>query len=342
MDALINAGELKRLGRCDPAQTECRLGWAMSGVEFRARCTEVSVEMDCDYSEQCPWMSVLLDDAPVARFPLQRGRHRYLALAGLDGDTARRIALVRDTQPIPGDERMRVEVQAVWLAGERLPDGPQRKIIEFAGDSLTSGEGTVGAVGEEQWRMAFMSASHTYAQMLCEKLGAEGRWVSQSGWGVCRSWDGDEGCRIPAVYDQVCATDPRGNADYDFAAHPADVVIVNLGTNDSTPMAALRGRERKAYREAFEKGAEAFLRQIRSRYPRAQILWCYGMCEKRLWREINAAAEALRADGDEQVHALLLPACRQAEIGSRMHPGQASHRRAAELIAQKLQSLGVC
>ena len=340
MEQTIAAGKLKRLGRFD-SENPGRLGWAMSGVELMVRCTEMSVEIDCDYGDQCPWMGVLVDDAPVARFALRRGRHRYVALAGLDEGTARRIAIVRDTQPIPGDERMRVEIVQVSFEGERLADEPRRLHMEFAGDSLTSGEGTVGAVGEEQWRSPFMSAMNTYAQILCAAFGAQGSWISQSGWGVCRSWDGQESCRIPAVYEQVCANDPAGGKAHDFTSHPADVVIVNLGTNDSTPMAALKGAARRAYREQFLKGAEDFLRQIRAHHSGAQILWCYGMCEKQLQREIAAAVEHRRADGDERVHFLLLPACREKEIGARMHPGVNYHRRAAELIAEKIRAIGI-
>ena len=41
-----------------------------------------------------------------------------------------------------------------------LPDPEYR--LEFVGDSITSGEGTMGPVGEEDWISAFFSAENTY------------------------------------------------------------------------------------------------------------------------------------------------------------------------------------
>jgi hypothetical protein len=51
------------------------------------------------------------------------------------------------------------------------------------GDSITSGEGTVGAVYEEDWISAFFSAENTYPRMVADALSAEYRVISQSGWG---------------------------------------------------------------------------------------------------------------------------------------------------------------
>lgn len=55
--------------------------------------------------------------------------------------------------------------------------------LEFVGDSITSGEGTVGAVYEEDWISAFFSAENTYPRMVADALSAEYRVISQSGWG---------------------------------------------------------------------------------------------------------------------------------------------------------------
>ena len=55
--------------------------------------------------------------------------------------------------------------------------------LEFVGDSITSGEGTVGAIYEEDWISAFFSAENTYPRMVADALSAEYRVISQSGWG---------------------------------------------------------------------------------------------------------------------------------------------------------------
>lgn len=93
------------------------------------------------------------------------------------------------------------------------------------GDSITSGEGTVGAVYEEDWISAFFSAENTYPRMVADALSAEYRVVSQSGWRIVTGWDGNVENKIPPFYTQVCGllTGERNASlgalqDYDFEA----------------------------------------------------------------------------------------------------------------------------
>lgn len=333
---MIPARDLKRLGRYHQEDDTCTLGFSMSGVKLRAACTEVSVEISCEYGEHSPWMGVLVDGGPVGRFPLQQGTHWYAALAGMDAAFPHEIAIVRDSQPVPEDaHRQFIRIENVRVTGEMQPCGKPAMVIEFAGDSLTSGEGTVGPVSALEWRMAYMSAMSTYAQMVCCALGAEGRWISQSGWGIHAAWDGDLTRCIPLIYEQTCATDASGKQAYDFAAHPADWVIINLGTNDGAPLSRLKGRARAAYRQAFYQDALAFLRQIRRLNPSAHILWVYGMCGHPLEKEIQ---QAIAEANDSKTHYLRVPQCRGDEIGSRQHPGQASHRKVAQAIVKRINA----
>ena len=338
MERIIPAESLKRLGRFDPEQKGCVLGWAMSGVKLRAACSQLMVEINCDYGDQSPWMGVLVDEAPMARFALRRGTHWYPVLSGMDAGCAHDISIVRDTQPVYGDAQMKVEILNISLDGDVLPLADKQMVIEFVGDSLTSGEGVVGAPKDAEWRLAYLSAMNTYAQLAAAELDAEGRWVSLSGWGVHCSWDAHEEFRIPAVYHQVCGADANGSAAYDFAQQPADVVVINLGTNDGTPMQPLQGRARSRYRKTFCEDTKAFLRQVRQCNPHALILWAYGMCGRPLEKEIRQAVAARREEGDLRVDYLRLPACPGEEIGSRQHPGAAYHRRAGKMIAEYIRA----
>ena len=228
-NVLIPACQLKRLGRYCKEDPVCTLGFSMSGVALRAACTEMEVEIDCAYGAHSPWMGVLVDGAPVGRFPLRQGRHWYPALAGMDAAFPHEIAIVRDSQPVPEDSAQQfIRIENVRITGEVQPSETPSMVIEFAGDSLTSGEGTQGPKNALEWRMAYMSAMNTYAQMVCCELHAEGRWISQSGWGIHAAWDGDETRCIPLIYDQVCATDEAGKQPYDFTHRPADWVVINL------------------------------------------------------------------------------------------------------------------
>lgn len=117
--------------------------------------------------------------------------------------------------------------------GEFLPLPAPAYRLEFIGDSITSGEGAIGAKQEEDWVSAFFSAVPHYARLTAEALGAEWRIISQSGWGLLSGWDNDPRHRVMDYYEQVCGVAAGAHnaalgarQPYDFAAWPADAVII--------------------------------------------------------------------------------------------------------------------
>ena len=73
------------LGRHDPKEERTSLWWSGSGVRVKLACKTLEAEITASARDHAPWMGVLMDGAPVARFPLLPGTHRYPLLAGLDG-----------------------------------------------------------------------------------------------------------------------------------------------------------------------------------------------------------------------------------------------------------------
>ncbi len=327
------------IGRRDEAGDPLRLFWVGSGVVMNAKLALLSVQVEADWSEQVPWMALAVDDAVVARFPLSRGIHEYTLLAGMDPEAAHRIRLTRDTQPMENDERLITRICGIGLEGELL-QAVRRKRIEFIGDSLTSGEGLAGPTGASEWKTVWMSGAGTYAAQACALLDAEGEWISQSGWGIVTDWLNDRRHTLPGIYSEICALNAGGRIPYDFSAHPADAVVINLGTNDANAMGSLNPDERKLREEEVYKAVGAFLKRIRDVRPGIPILWTCGMCGGEmnglLERAVSTAAQEF---ADDLITFCALPACSADELGSLGHPGYLSHRRCAALIAQKLKPL---
>jgi len=344
MDGLLWEREIRQmenvrlLGRLDLRQPAFSMFWTGSGVELRLRCTTLEMEIEADYELQCPWLGVMVDGAPVSRFPLLRGRHAYTLLAGMDETIAHTVTVVRETQPVAEDTRLFVRAHIIRSDGEVLPLRPRTLAIEFVGDSLTSGEGLIGPRDAMEWRTIWLSGMHTWAQEVCRLMNAQGRWVSQSGWGVSRSWDGNREQRIPRIYDSVCAVERGGEAAYDFSANPVDAVVINLGTNDAAPLGKLECRAREEAAAQTRRAAEDFLRQVRARNPRAYLLWAYGMCGEEIAPLLRAAVRTVRREGDTRVGYVRLPVCPGGGQGSREHPGRENHARAAAAVARHLQA----
>ena len=343
MDGLLWGKEIRQaecmrlLGRFDPRQPVLPLFWTGSGIELHIRCRELDLELECDYDMQCPWLGVMVDGAPVARFALERGRRYYTLLAGMDETVAHTVTVVRDTQPVAEDERLFVHAHRLRSDGELLPLPERALRIEFIGNSLTSGEGLIGPRGAMEWRTIWLSGMESWAMEVCREMNAQGRWLSQSGWGVYWSWDGNREHRIPRIYDAVCAVERGGDAPYDFAANPVDAVVINVGTNDASALSRLEGREKEAAAAAIRGAAVDFLRQVRRRNPEAFILWVYGMCGGDIAPLLRSAVREVRSEGDHRVSYVQLPECPEGGLGSREHPGRGSHRSAALAVVRRLK-----
>ncbi len=345
MDGLLWEKEIRQaehvrlLGRFDPQQPVLPLYWTGSGVEMRICCTELDLELECDYDIQCPWLGVMVDGAPVARSALARGRHFYTLLAGMDRTVAHTVTVVRDTQPVQEDGRLFVHAHRLRSDGELLPLPERALRIEFIGNSLTSGEGLIGPRGAMEWRTIWLSGMESWAMNVCREMNAQGRWLSQSGWGVYWSWDGNRENRIPRIYDAVCAVESGGDAPYDFSANPVDAVVINVGTNDASALSRLEGREREKASAAIRSAAVDFLRQVRRRNPEAAILWVYGMCGGDIAPLLRSAVREVRSEGDRRVGYVQLPACPESGFGSREHPGRGNHRSAARAVVRYLTKM---
>ena len=323
------------LGRHDANETEASLWWSGSGVRVRASCTRMEAEITSTARDHAAYLGVLMDGAPVLRFPLTAGTHRYPILAGLDRAYSHEVTLIRDTQP-SYDEDGPIVLHAVSLDGEAERPAERPLLIEFIGDSLTVGEGCLGPQSGEEWRMIWISHLPAFPTLVAEQMNAEKRVIALGGWGVSRSWDNQEESRIGRIYDQLCAITPGGGVPAP-AEKGAQAVVINLGTNDASGMKLLAEKDMPKAREMLRERVKELIGQARRRNPDAVILWAYGLCGTEAEPWIRAAVEeAAQADGGRIRYLSLTPA---QSLGSRGHPSRAAHRKAAEEITAALKAM---
>lgn len=325
-----------RMGRFDPREECCELWWSGSGVRLRLACTRLELEAEAADDEFIPWLAVMVDGAPVARFPLRPGRHRYDLLGRMEAGVEHEIALLRDSQPTDADTAP-IRLVALYTDGAPERPEPRPRLVEFLGDSLTVGEGTVGPEDGMEWRMIWISNQFAFPSLAAEELRVEKRVIALGGWGAYRSFDGNPKHTIGAIYDRLCAVVPGGDIPWDFSAQrPADAVVINLGTNDASALEKLSPSERPDGLAALEDSAVRLMEQVRQSNPGAWILWAYGLCGGAMEAPLRRAVARRREAGDERVEYLALDDC-AGDHGSRCHPGRASHRRAAEQITAALK-----
>lgn len=364
---------LKTLGRVPPFSPKngaLHTFWTGSGFETAVKACEVWVEIESDYTVYESWVSVFINDAWIARFMVHKGRQWYCLARNLNAENVQHIKVLKDTQEMAGDNNHIVSFCSLKIisSDENESDifNPLKKknyLIEFVGDSITSGEGTIGAKGEMDWISSWFTCANTYAYMTSQNLNADFRIVSQSGWGVYCSWDNNITCALPLYYTKVCglaagekAAECGASELYDFSKDKADAVVINLGTNDTgsfrnapwkDPETGIEYKQRTNEDgsfnsedvEHFTAAACRFLIQVREKNPDAKIIWAYGMLGSELESFILEAIERFKKAGGTNAYFVKLPNMEKDEAGSREHPGYPCHKKAADVLSTALEKI---
>ncbi len=356
--------ELRVLGRTSRGRNPLVLFWTGSGVEFCYEGTEVWCEFESDYSCYEQWIAVFVNGALLTRQMLQKGRQKVCLFRNLQMKKVNHVKVIKEVQAMPGDEDAYLAIHGFYGDGTfcKVPEPECR--IEFIGDSITSGEGSYGSTGEQDWVSMWFSATQAYPYMVAERLNAECRVFSQSGYGVYCAYDNNLDHVIPLYYEQVCGVlsgernERLGAKDaYDFSSWQPDYIVINLGTNDggafhnpewkdeatgrrNQMVTDETGKPAKECLAKVQKAVTDFLRMVRKNNPEAQVLWAYGMMGTVVEEAVKQGiADYVKQSSDTKVHYIALTEIKDEQIGARWHPGVLGHRATAEVICNKITEL---
>ncbi|MBQ9252769.1 MAG: hypothetical protein IJ188_09050 [Clostridia bacterium] len=334
---------LRLLGRMDLTQNPLCLDWTGSGLEFRHRGSDAWVELEAPEKSPIFYMIVLSDGCPVVRFPVEPGVRFYPLILGMEADKERTITLMKETQCMPDSSAGTVKLHSLRFEGELL-DLPSYDLrIEFIGDSLTSGEGALAPLGNEEWITPWFSARGNYSWYACQMLNAERRILSQSGYGTVWNYLHDEARNMAEGYEKIAGVmfgpeaEARGcQKPYDFSAWPADIVCIRLLSNDAGGM---------NHKQSFEQdhaplvqGCLDLLEKIRANNPKAKIVWIKpdSGCHPEVADE---AAELARQKGLQEIYTFALPDYHPEDCGARNHPNAAWNQMAGQLLGEYLKGI---
>ena len=221
------------------------------------------------------------------------------------------------------------------------PTAKKALSIEFIGDSITCAYGVGASDASQSFSTATEDFSKSYAYLTAELLDADYSVVGYSGYGIVSGYTSsgeiNQSSLVPPVYEQVSKLSDYA-VQWDFAAHPNDVVVLNLGTNDDTYCKQdldARGAE-------YQKKYLAFLGKIRECNPDALVICTVGImgCEE-MYPFLEAAVKEF---ADEKVICYLSPTQNgQVDgLGADWHPSAKTHQQNAALLADKIaQALGI-
>ena len=343
------------LGRGTRRDGFMELIWTASGIEFDMNVSELGIVLKGGSSMTMPWISVCMDGKWLAHIPVQEGTNRITLFRGMDPAVSHRVRIIKDFQAEVDAQENTLKITELFYEGSIRKPADKKYRIEFVGDSITSGEGILGAHEELDWITPYFSSVRNYAVMTADALDADFRLISQSGWGIVSAYDNNPYNVVPAIYDSLNAK--RNVSDYDNSSWKTDAVVINLGTNDggsfdnpafADPKSGKVYKNRKLSDGSYdpeslagiEKGIVDFLKHLRERNPEAHLLWVFGMLGWGLADTIEKAVSAYRKEtGDDNASFLKLEEAKGETFGSRGHPGYENHKAASVAIAGYLKNI---
>ena len=197
--------------------------------------------------------------------------------------------------------------------------------IEYIGDSITCAYGIECLSTSEPFQTTTQNFEKSYAFLSAKELDADYSGVCYSGSGVAGG-----GNQMPQYYTKTNAFTSY-NEEWNFEKFPNDVVVMNLGTNDS-------GYAAESKHDEYIQEYTNFLGLIREKNPNAYIICTLGMmgCDN-LFPLIE---KAITLFGDEKVSGFLLPNQNPEDgIGSQYHPNWVTHAKDAKIVAEKIREV---
>ena len=294
------------------------------GAVYEYQCTGVAAGAVITGSDGK--FQVKIDDGDYQTFEVVSGIHEYLFSDKLsDGTHTVRIMRANEVWT----PAMTVESVIVAENGDLVRNyQPTYDMkIEFIGDSITSAQ-TVG-----------VEYGNSYAVRTADALHAEFNVISRSGQGLYLN-SGLGNCE--GLYEDLYRrTVYEGEKDY-TGGFDADVVVLNIGTNDGGNVEKLSSDKEKqtAYVNTFDRLYGEMLDKIHEANPRAAIVCVLGQmgANPLLVEKIQSNVESYRTRyPDSKITYYQFKRCDDPAADG--HPGAASHKRDAEELTAQIREL---
>ena len=318
-----------------------------SAVEFTvtARSAELDINAGSGISsdkDQAPRYAVLINDEVILDDVITSSKRTVELFSGSELRTVKVkvIHLSEANSGVMGVSAIRTDSSVA----DPVKPTPEKDLrIEFIGDSITCAYGVEGASQNESFKTTTENFMKSYAYLTAQKLDADYSAVSYSGHGIISGYTSGEkntGQLVPPYYEMIGKFSPY-NVSWDFSAKPNDVVVINLGTNDSSYI----DKDFETRSPEFTVEYEKFLVQVRKNNPDAYIICTLGTMggadEYKLIEE--AVANYKKNTGDERIMNYWSVTHTQSDgYGSDWHPSEKTQQRSAYVLADKIcQVLGI-
>ena len=349
MEWSLTDGSAKRLGRTYDIDGTLWLSYSASGAEWICRDAECTIRLVGDAMSgdavHSPRYAIEVNGERVVSATMPADREAAHTVKAADGATE-----VGTVRVLKLSECADSTLGIASVTCDTKPEPTEEKVfrVEFVGDSITCGYGVDGVLGD-LYSTSNEDATKAYAYLTAQDLDVDYSLVSFSGYGIISGYTELEvprnECLVPDYYKTMGNSYGRfadrvesSEVAWDFGAFSADVVVINLGTNDASYCRDVPERHR-AYIEEYKR----FLADVRACNPIAVILCTLGIMDDRLNGAMEAAvAEYVEESGDADVRTMIFTPQNMEKDGAAVdwHPSAVTHRKAADkLIAYMRENI---
>ncbi len=323
---LVSAADprLVYTGRVDMVEPNAPiLIWAGTTISARFEGTSIGVKLKNEWGQN--FFNVIVDGevariGPLTDVPIVYPVH---VKAGKQVHT---LELYKRTEATQGNASF---MGLVLPSSGKMHEARTRKArrVEFYGDSISVGACNEDP-GEDQWDdFSTHNNYNAYTAMTARAFSADAMMTAVSGIGVSASW---EPITMPQVYDRLY---PRRDAPaWDYKRWTADVVVVNLGTNDEN----FPRSQNRPFPSEYVGEYATLIRNIRNKYPKAEIFCVLGGMEvsPELANHFQRALREVERD-DKKVHGYVF----DNRINEKRHPRVDTHRKMAEGLVAEIKKV---
>lgn len=299
-----------------------------AGIRFAFKGTALSVDFASTayVKNEETYANVFIDDREPVTIKIGRAGYQVIA-TGLQDGVVHQVRIAKRSDANIGAmiiRNLKINVGGTFATAE-APQTNRRILV--LGDSITCGYGNLYESGEAPSAVVFEDGTNTFATMLAERCQAELEVVAISGIGIGNSRNTP--FPLQPVYEQE---DNRSKMPLDTKRFVPDLVVISLGTNDDA---------QNATQTEIRDGTIKFIRKIHEDFPKAKIVWTYGIMSRNCMQTLQSTIDGLIAAGDKQLAFVPLEAPKGEELplGLAGHPNLKMHARMAEELLPAVKKL---
>ncbi|SFU31962.1 Lysophospholipase L1 [Clostridium sp. DSM 8431] len=349
MKFLLDDNNVKVMGRTLYIDNVRYLNYSASAIEFEFVGKEAKVDIctnGAEGEEQFrAWMAVFINDKFYKRFSLDKKEDIYTLYKGEKTERIK-LKLLKLSEASFGN----AGIKSITIDSE---EGPYKtnealKKIEIIGDSITCGYGIEGDIAIDYFTTAEENIVKTYGYKVAEHFSADFNLISYSSKGIITSSidkDIDDTKNTDWLMPRVYKYTDLGMSNnlnikkpevWDNKRFEADIIIINLGTNDATYT-----RDIKARIQEFGEGYYKFLTYLREHNKKAKIICTLGAMGQELCPEISRQVQKFKRDNDDgKVFFMSFDVQNKEDgIGTHEHPSAKTHERMAEKLIKLIEKI---